>query len=121
MEKGFYHPSRGYWQTVSEPPKHITDTYPVGTVGVPLKPASHYSWDEAEAKWVAPTAEELAAIEALKAADVVENIKNRFDALNGTDRVLLKIAFLQENRIRLLEGKAEITKEQFRAWVDAQI
>ena len=52
---------------------------------------------------------------------VVERIKSRFDDLSGTDRVLLKIAFLQENRIRLLEGKAEITKEQFRAWVDGQI
>jgi len=68
-----------------------------------------------------PTQAKIAQIEALKAADVVENIKNRFDDLSGTDRVLLKIAFLQENRIRLLEGKAEITKAQFRAWVDAQI
>jgi len=68
-----------------------------------------------------PTQAKIAQIEALKAADVVENIKNRFDDLSGTDRVLLKIAFLQENRIRLLEGKAEITKEQFRTWVDGQI
>ena len=52
---------------------------------------------------------------------VVERIKSRFDDFSGTDRVLLKIAFLQENRIRVLEGRPEITKEQFRTWVDAQI
>jgi len=71
-----------------------------------------------------PTPEELAeriALEEAQQAAIIAAIKNRFDDLSGTDRVLLKIAFLQENRIRLLEGKAEITKAQFRAWVDAQI
>ena len=53
-------------------------------------------------------------------AEVVAAINDRFDDLNGTDRVLLKISFLQENRLRLLEGKAVITARQFRAWVDAQ-
>jgi len=40
MEHGFYHPSRGYWQTNSEPPQHVLDGYPEGTVEVPLKPGS---------------------------------------------------------------------------------
>ena len=73
------------------------------------------------AAYVPPTAEELAALEAERQAAITAAIKSRFDDLSGIDRVLLKIAFLQENRIRLLEGKAEITKEQFRTWVDAQI
>lgn len=64
-----------------------------------------------------PTAEELAALEAARVA----LIKKRFDELSGTERVLLKIAFLQENRLRTLEGKQPITVAQFRSWVDGQI
>ena len=45
MEHGFYHPSRGYWQTNSDVPQHILDTYPEGTGEVPLKPGADYEWD----------------------------------------------------------------------------
>jgi hypothetical protein len=51
MEHGFYHPSRGYWQTNSEPPQHILDGYPEGTVEVPLKPGADYELDGLE--WIA--------------------------------------------------------------------
>ena len=44
MEHGFYHPSRGYWQTTNEPPAHIMAAYPEGTVQVPLKPGPEYEW-----------------------------------------------------------------------------
>lgn len=44
MERGFYHPSRGYWQTNSDVPQHILDTYPKGTVEVPLKPGADFEW-----------------------------------------------------------------------------
>jgi len=45
MEKGFYHPARGYWQTTNEPPQNILDGYPEGTVEVPLKPGAGKEWD----------------------------------------------------------------------------
>jgi hypothetical protein len=50
MEKGFWHPSRGYWQTTNEPPKHILDGYPKGTIEVPLKPSGDHEWQGGE--WV---------------------------------------------------------------------
>jgi hypothetical protein len=34
---------------------------------------------------------------------------------------MLKVSFLQENRIRALEGKQPVTAAQFRAWVENQI
>ena len=49
-EHGFYHPSRGYWQTTSDVPQRILDTYPEGTVEVPLKPGADYDWNGSE--WV---------------------------------------------------------------------
>jgi hypothetical protein len=64
MEKGFYHPSRGYWQTTNEPSAEILAAYPEGTVEVPLKPHSDCEWDGST--WVdvpppPPTAEERIA------------------------------------------------------------
>ena len=50
MEKGFFHPSRGYWQTTNEPPASVIATYPQGAVEVPLKPGADYEWDGEE--WV---------------------------------------------------------------------
>lgn len=52
---------------------------------------------------------------------LVEAIRDQFDALNGTDRVLLKIAFILYNDIRVLKGQQPITKAQFRSWVADQI
>lgn len=53
MEKGFYHPSVGYWQTISDVPDFIRDTYPEGTVEVPLKPGDGYEYSGSE--WVPPS------------------------------------------------------------------
>jgi hypothetical protein len=50
MEKGFFHPDRGYWQTTSEPPQHILDGYPEGTVEVPVKPSANH--ELRDGKWV---------------------------------------------------------------------
>lgn len=44
-EHGFYHPSRGYWQTNSDVPEYLLATYPEGTVEVPLKPDTNAVWD----------------------------------------------------------------------------
>lgn len=38
MERGFYHASRGYWQTTGDVPEDVLATYPEGTEEVPLKP-----------------------------------------------------------------------------------
>lgn len=71
-----------------------------------------------EQKWLdGPTAEELAAM--LEAAR--DTILARFDQPTSIDKVILKISFLQENRIRALEGKQPITAQQFKDWVRTQI
>lgn len=44
-EHGFYHPSRGYWQTTSDVPTSILIGYPEGTVEIPLKPDANAVWD----------------------------------------------------------------------------
>lgn len=70
------------------------------------------------------TAEELAAEAALAAerdAQRVTRIKEEFDDQSSVNKVLLKICFLQENKIRVLEGKQPITSQQFRTWVDSQV
>lgn len=54
MEQGFFHPDRGYWQTISAPPEEVLSSYPAGTVQVPLQPGDGYVWIGSE--WVyAPT------------------------------------------------------------------
>jgi hypothetical protein len=52
MEKGYYHPSRGYWQTLSGPNAEVLATFPEGTLEVPLKPGADYEWDEEDGEWV---------------------------------------------------------------------
>jgi hypothetical protein len=44
MEKGFFHPSRGYWQTTNTPSASVLASYPEGTVEVPLKPGADFEW-----------------------------------------------------------------------------
>lgn len=69
MEKGFYHPERGYWQTIGEPSADILASYPEGTIEVPLKPGEFYEWDGEEWVYVAPpppSKQELAAYTAAK-------------------------------------------------------
>ena len=64
-----------------------------------------------------PNPAEVAAKEAAR----IERINQEFDNQNSVNKVLLKIGFLQENRIRALEGAQPVTATQFRAWVEAQI
>ena len=59
MEKGFFHPDRGYWQTLSDPSESIRATYPDGTVDVALQPSPLHKMIDGE--WVAPTQAELDA------------------------------------------------------------
>jgi len=71
-------------------------------------------------EWVADTVAEAAAAAELEARRIAR-IKAEFDRQDSVNKVLLKIGFLQENRIRLLEGQAEVTAAQFRTWVNGQI
>lgn len=54
MERGYFHASRGYWQTISEPSLQILADYPEGTVEVPLKPDADHEWNGSE--WIAAPA-----------------------------------------------------------------
>ena len=62
MDKGFYHPARGYWQTVGGNPS--LDDYPEGTIEVPFKPSENHIWQGNQWVYVEPhqpTAAELRA------------------------------------------------------------
>lgn len=61
MEHGFYHPSRGYWQTNTDVSPHILAGYPEGTVEVPLKPGADYDWNGTEWVQVLPDPDEIRA------------------------------------------------------------
>ncbi len=61
MEHGFFHPNRGYWQTISEPSPEILAGYPPGTMPVPVRPSENHHWDGEQ--WI----EMLADVEELKA------------------------------------------------------
>ena len=71
--------------------------------------------------YTAPTQGELDTEAAARDAQRIAHIKEEFDNQNSVNKVLLKIGFLQENRLRVLEGKPEITVSQFRTWVENQI
>lgn len=59
MEHGFFHPERGYWQTVDEPSDDTLAAYPAGTVEVPLKPGADYEWLDGQWSYVEPEPEPL--------------------------------------------------------------
>ena len=63
MAKGFYHPDRGYWQTIGEVPQRIIDGYPIGTVEVPLKPSAIHEWQNGAWVEVTPDPAEILAAE----------------------------------------------------------
>lgn len=55
-EHGFYHPSVGYWQTLTDPTGEQLAEYPEGTVEIPLmpmEPGFTHTWDYANQVWVA--------------------------------------------------------------------
>ena len=61
-EVGFYHPDRGYWQTITTPDADTLAGYPEGTISVPLKPGANYEWLDGAWVHVPPaTTEALAA------------------------------------------------------------
>lgn len=53
-EHGFFHASRGYWQTTDTPPADILAAYPAGTVEVPIRPSADHQWQNGEWVYIAP-------------------------------------------------------------------
>ena len=56
-ERGFHHPSLGYWQTVGDVPAEVRNRYPAGTVEVPVRPGPDYNWQTNAWVYVAPESE----------------------------------------------------------------
>lgn len=75
MEAGYFHPERGYWQTIGAVPQSVLDGYPDGTVSVPIKPSAGYEWDGAA--WVAPTPDPVAILAAWRETAVISQAQAR--------------------------------------------
>jgi hypothetical protein len=56
LMKGFFHPEHGYWQTITDVAQAVRDSYPSGTIEVPLKPSGAAEWDADQQVWVEPPA-----------------------------------------------------------------
>ena len=54
VEKGFYHPQRGYWQVTGDVPQRILDGYPAGTIEVSIKPSADHVWQDDAWVYVTP-------------------------------------------------------------------
>ena len=67
-------------------------------------------------KVVPLTSEELALAQALAEAEAAENTPDKCAAraIAAMDRLQFEVLFSHENRIRVLEGKLQITVEVFR-------
>ena len=90
MEHGYFHPARGYWQTTTEPPQHILDGYPSGTVEVPLKPSSLHEWDGTV--WVEVMPDNAEALAAERAAMACSRLQGRLVLGEATCNALDAIA-----------------------------
>ena len=67
MEKGFYHPERGYWQTTGDVPQKVKAAYPEGTVEVPVQPSPLHTFDGS--KWKLDATKDKAVKDAKDAKD----------------------------------------------------
>jgi hypothetical protein len=68
-------------------------------LSVPQRPTSDYTWNGAQ--WLAP---DPVALQDTRAQRYID----------GLDRLWFEVNFDQENRVRALEGKAAITRAQYR-------
>lgn len=86
MDRGFFHPERGYWQATgddSDAMQAAVDAYPAGTVEVPLRPSPDHQWDGAAWVYVAPIPPTAAEIEA-----EVQELADAMTQGNERDRAL---------------------------------
>ena len=72
MEYGYYHPTVGYWQTLSPPSEDLLNEYPEGTKNVPVKPGPGYEYNGST--WVAPSQAWLDDQEAAKVRQLRKRI-----------------------------------------------
>jgi hypothetical protein len=136
MEKGFYHPSRGYWQTTSEPPERIRAKYPEGTIEAPLKPGPDYEFDGSNWQYVAPpapTPEEtvLAPYQfhaMLEIAGLDQTVRQEIDGMaDGRDKAAARAKFERANNfyrtdplVSALATQVGLTEEQIDTmWMEA--
>ena len=98
MEKGFYHPSVGYWQTLSDPSDEIRASYPEGTVETPIQPSPIHVWDGGD--WQEPAQE-------VKDAYAAERVRVERDYL-----LLANVDPIATNALRW----ASLSDEQRQAW-----
>ena len=63
IEKGFYHPQRGYWQTTGEVSQRVIDGYPEGTIELPIKPSADHVWQDGAWVYLAPDPAEVLTAE----------------------------------------------------------
>lgn len=59
VEKGYWHPTQGYWQVVGDANPELVETFPTGTIEVSLVPGEGYTFDGTQ--WVPPSAAEVSA------------------------------------------------------------
>ena len=105
----------GLFELVEENRPDVADDQVVAKNQRPtLQPDGTYVWGYTVRN---KTPAELAAEDLSR----IDKIKANLDWNGSAVKVLLKISFLQENRIRVLEGQPEITATQFRTWVNGQI
>ncbi len=87
---GYIKPDGSYYGGDRESPLDIQ---------VPNRPTPDHTWDGSQ--WVAPDPTALADAKAVQKVDAI-------------DRLQFEIAFDMENRMRVREGKATITRVQYR-------
>lgn len=85
MEHGFFHPSRGYWQTTGEPSVEILAAYPEGTTEVPLRPSANHHWQDGEWTFVEPARNIRAEIAELEAQQTPRRIREAALTESGRD------------------------------------
>lgn len=108
-EHGFYHPERGYWQAVSDVPQYILETYPEGTVEIPLKPGDHYYWNGSDWVYMPPDPAELLEQERAgmvcsrfqaKAALHAAGLLNQVEAALSEDDAFAQLAWAEASEFR---------------------
>ena len=80
---GFWHPTLGYWETISDPTDEVVASYEEGTIEVPVRPTEISTWNTETNAWNEPSVEEL---DALKARDI-RDLRNYYLDTN-VDRVV---------------------------------
>jgi hypothetical protein len=98
MEKGFFHPDRGYWQTLTDPSDQIRATNPEGTVETPLQPTPIHVWDGSQ--WQEPS-------QSVKDEYAAAQVRNRRDYL-----LMAEVDPIASNALRW----SSLTADQQQAW-----